>query len=411
MVRNDRGMKNSITRQAPTPNHDCFHGIKSDWGSNSITTAIKQDRLTKDDADLILSYAAERQANRQISDGRRNKLIYHLVDWRRYIGAFRNNTLADLHRGIIDLQKARFNGRPYKRNTLHDKIEFLRQFNTWLAENQITTIPLMGIQKIEAPKMERITKTPDQIFSREEVLSMIAACQTSRDRCLVSILYEAGLRIIEIATLTWGNIALDEYGARIRVCEKTDITRTIRLTASKPYIATWKNDYPYEPSGDALVFFTRQNKPLQYEGVAQHLKDIARRGGIQKKFTPHLMRHTRITHMVEEGVDEAVIKMFMWGTLRTTQLATYAQLTADATDHRYLDLMGIPHKQKAPKKFVPAQCPRCGENNTPTARFCTICGCALTEEVEATQNELIDYIDKHPEIRQILQRRYAEGVT
>jgi hypothetical protein len=120
-------MKNPITRQAPT-RFDCdFHGTRSAWGLNSITKAIKQGRLTQDDADLILSYTTERQANRQISVGRRNKIIYYLVDWRRYISEFRKNTLADLHKGIIGLQDAKLKGKPYKRNTLHDKIEFLLQ--------------------------------------------------------------------------------------------------------------------------------------------------------------------------------------------------------------------------------------------------------------------------------------------
>lgn len=128
--------------------------------------------------------------------------------------------MADLHKGVIGLQDAKLKGRPYKRNTIHDKIKFLLQFNTWLAENQIT--------------------------SWDEVLAMIAACQSSRDRAMVSILYEAGLRISEIGKLCWGNITLDEYGARVQVWEKpkTRILRTVRLTASKPFIAAWKNDYP-----------------------------------------------------------------------------------------------------------------------------------------------------------------------
>ena len=216
MVKNDHDMKKSIVRQAPT-RLDCdFHGIRSAWGVNSITTAIKEGRLSQDDADLIITYAAERQANRQISTGRVNKIIYHLVDWRRYIGSFRNNTLADLHKGVIGLKNARPKGKPYTRNTLHDKIEFLLQFNTWLSESQTVSIPLAGIQKIKAPPMDRNTKTPAQIFKRDEVLAMISACQSSRDRAMVSILYEAGLRIIEIGTLCWGNITLDEYGARPR---------------------------------------------------------------------------------------------------------------------------------------------------------------------------------------------------
>jgi hypothetical protein len=49
---------------------------------------LKEQRITKEDADLILEFTAERQAIRQLSDGRVNKIIYHLVDWRKYIGVF-----------------------------------------------------------------------------------------------------------------------------------------------------------------------------------------------------------------------------------------------------------------------------------------------------------------------------------
>jgi integrase/recombinase XerD len=100
-----------ILGRAPTRFDRPFHSIKLQYGLNSISKAQKEKRLTEEDADLICEFANERKAIHQLSDGRVNKIIYHLVDWRRYVGVFSRNTITDLHQGINLLYEARINGR------------------------------------------------------------------------------------------------------------------------------------------------------------------------------------------------------------------------------------------------------------------------------------------------------------
>ncbi|HUT37933.1 MAG TPA: hypothetical protein VMW77_01365 [Methanoregula sp.] len=125
--------------------------------------------MTQEDADLIGEFTNERKANCKLSDGHVNKIIYHLVDWRRYVGIFTKNTITDIHEGINRLYEVRINGRPYKRNTLHDNVEFLRQFYIWLIELGKVDILLPRLLQVKPPSVDRITKNSKQLLTEDEV--------------------------------------------------------------------------------------------------------------------------------------------------------------------------------------------------------------------------------------------------
>jgi len=375
--------------------------------SSDLSKALKEERLTQEDADLIGEFTNERKANCKLSDGRVNKIIYHLVDWRRYVGIFTKNNITDIHQGINQLYEVRNNGRPYKRNTLHDKIEFLRQFYIWLIEVGKVDIQLQRLLKVKPPSVDRITKNSKQLLTEDEVGRMILCCLSARDKALVSMLYEGGFRIVEIGTLTWKQILFDSYGLVIDVREKTDIKRKVRLTASTQYLKKWMDEYPFPISeGDeTLVFLTSQNNPLQYEGIAKNLKNIARRAGIEKKVTPHLFRHSRITHLAQQGVEEVVIKMTMWGHISTTQYATYCHVDDETIDKMQLKRQGLLKKpEKKEHLFAPQLCSHCDTINPPTAHFCVTCEQPLDADTIAHQGELIYYINNHPELLEILKK-------
>ena len=105
----------------------------------------------------------------------------------------------------------------------------------------------------------------------------------------------------------------DQFGCVINVNVKTERPRYIRIVAGLPYLAAWKSDYPFEPEGNALVFVTEGHLPLQYQTVTAQVKKIARRAGITKRVTMHLFRHSRITHLVRQGVPESIVKAMGWG--------------------------------------------------------------------------------------------------
>ena len=80
-----------------------------------------------------------------------------------------------------------------------------------------------------------MTKTAADPLIEMEVMQMLDACQNSRDRALISMLYEGAFRISELATLMWSQVKFDEYGVVVNVDTKTEKARYISLNIHEPF--------------------------------------------------------------------------------------------------------------------------------------------------------------------------------
>ncbi len=298
----------------------------------------------------------------------------------------------------------KINGRPYKQNTQRDFLNFIKRFYVWLIDHQYSSIPKETVLQIKVPRTDAMTKTAEMMLSEDEVRAMINACMNSRDRALIATLYEGGFRIEEIGLLTWSQIKVDDYGMIINTNKKTEKPRYIRLVSATPYLAQWRNDYPYAIAADGLVFTSRKNLPLRYEGIALQLKKIAARAGLKKRITPHLFRHSRITTMVQQGYNETIIKKMMWGNIRTVMFETYCHLTDTDVDNEILAKQGIKRKEgKKQRAMEPRQCPYCSSINAPTDQFCSVCFKPLTEEMEQSMEQIMRKIEKTPEFVKVME--------
>ena len=114
----------------------------------------------------------------------------------------------------------------------------------------------------------------------------------------------------------------DKYGYVVNVDFKTGKPRYIRLIMAAQHISSWKADYPFEPAADKLVFITQYKTPMTHHSVEKQLQRLAGYAGIEKHITPHIFRHSRITHLIKDGVSESVIKLMMWGTINTPMFQT-----------------------------------------------------------------------------------------
>jgi Site-specific recombinase XerD len=224
----------------------------------------------------------------------------------------------------------------------------------------------------------------------------------SRDKALISTLYESGCRIGELGRLTWRNLVFDKYGIKMYIDDqKAEKVRFCRLTFSTSYIALWKNEYPQgSPEGDAPVFLTYQNKPLEYQTVQAMLKRVAERavaaGWKTKKIHPHLFRKSRITDMIDENYQESVIKEMMWGNPVTSMFKTYVKLSEQMIDNEMLDKAGIVKKEEVVRNpLVSHVCMRCHKTNGPDARFCNYCGLEFTEEAAADMETFKGFVEEH----------------
>jgi hypothetical protein len=232
-------------------------------------------------------------------------------------------------------------------------------------------------------------KTAEQMLTEAEVKRMIESCKISRDRAIIAMLYEGGFRIGELGKLRWDQVKFNDWNVVVNVNEKTGFPRYIPLVMARPYLAQWKNDYPGEIHEQGYVFLTNnQHRQLQYAGVAKQLRVNAERAGIKKHLTPHLFRHSRITHLIQQGYNESIIKKMMWGNINTDMFAVYAHLTDNDIEAEIARKNGIlsQTQKKAEHSLEPRQCSRCFVINAPTCNFCATCGLPLTEEY---QNEML----------------------
>lgn len=389
----------SIT--APTRTDSEFHHVKPVYADRSIKRALEEGQINQNDLDLIQEFISELQASQNIGLARTNKIIYALITWRRFICPFSEMKIFDIYRAISDLKNAKSSrDRPYKVNTIHDYVMFLKRFSLWMIENNYSELPKEKISKIRPPRANLSTKLPEQMLSKEDIQTLLSGCRCSRDRALIALLYESGCRIGEVGRLTWDRVRFDDYGLILTVEDtKCNTQRYVRLVMAKPYLSAWRQDYPFEPEGSNLVFITQRNTPFNHGTVMKILLSLRQKTGIQKHITPHLFRHSRITHLINDGMNESVIKLMMWGNINTPMFQVYAHLTGGDIDREVLGSYGIVQKgEKETHALEPVMCPKCMTINPPKSEFCNHCGRSFTEEATATIEEMAEDISKNPDL-------------
>lgn len=191
----------------------------------------------------------------------------------------------------------------------------------------------------------------------------------------------------------------NEWNVAINVDNKTLNPRYVPLVMARPYLAQWKNDYPLQITDDGFVFVTaNQHEQLQYRGFVKQLQKIVDRAGITKHVSPHIFRHSRITHLIQQGFGESKIKLMMWGTIDSDMFKAYAHLTNADIDAEVAWQAGIiiPEQQQKSESLSPRQCFRCYTINSPTQRFCGECGFELTAEArgefQSADQQLTKYL-------------------
>jgi integrase/recombinase XerD len=225
-------------------------------------------------------------------------------------------------------------------------------------------------------------KLPAEIFTKAEVRKMIEAAGHPRNKAIVAMLYEGGLRIGELASLKIKNVAFDEYGAVIKVRGKTG-ERVVRVVSSASLVAQWLEMHPRREDEEAPLWVNLstnyKKEGITYQGIAQNLKRIARKAGVKKKVTPHIFRHSRATHLAKK-LTEAEMNVYFGWVQGSDMPATYVHLSGRDVDDKILQLHNLKPRERDREDVLRAkQCPRCKYINAPVNRYCGRCGTVLDE--------------------------------
>ena len=375
-----------------------------------------------EDREYILLFIDTKRAVNNISIPRSQKIASTLLGWRKTVidKSFPQLTYPELLKAIRDLNiKKNQNGEPFSQNTKHDYIREIKSFLIWMVEEGYNpNFKTEKIKEIKVPREDKNTRHPDDILKPEEIIKLLDASLNSRDRALMALQYELGTRIWELCNLTWNDIQFDknpQLGAVIYIYgKKTDRVRYGVSTAglSYSYLIAWRNDYPGEPYGDNPVFVKLKSDKLEfleYGNVRRIFLDAKERAKISKRVYSHLFRATRITHYVEQGLSEGILKEAMWGNQSSNQLKNYISMSPDEEIKALRRHMGIEVDELLKPRCVEGSiCPEpmCKRINSPTASFCQFCGAPLHEESKNKINDRINDIFDVPEyIQKIIKQK------
>lgn len=184
---------------------------------------------------------------------------------------------------------------------------------------------------IDTPKKER--KLP-KILSSDEVDKLLTCPGTDtltiRNRAMLETLYATGLRVSELLALELDDLHLEMgfvrcfgKGSKERIVPLGDMAKA-RL---EEYLNRSRKKLLKSKASD-ILFVNHHGNPLSRQGFWKVLKQIARDAGIQKEITPHTLRHSFATHLLENGADlRAVQEMLGHADISTTQIYTHVTKT------------------------------------------------------------------------------------
>ena len=149
------------------------------------------------------------------------------------------------------------------------------------------------------------------ILSEEEVARLIECASTSYHRVILMTLYGTGLRREELCRLKVTDVDSQRMVIHVRRGKggrDRDVPLSARLLEVLRAYWKWKKPKTYLFPG---YYAARQNKPISSHTVWYAVAEAARRAGIQKKVSPHLLRHSWATHLLERGTDLKTIQVLL----------------------------------------------------------------------------------------------------
>ncbi|MBI3291776.1 MAG: site-specific tyrosine recombinase XerD [Elusimicrobia bacterium] len=200
------------------------------------------------------------------------------------------------------------------------KLVAVKVFYRFLLSEQLVTADPAGV--IESP---RLWKRLPESLSVEEVERLLKSVSGKkganglRDRAILELLYATGLRVSEAANLKLSD--LNQEAGFLRCLGKGGRERVVPVGRKA---LEWIQKYLQKRSDSKQLFLNRFGKALSRQSIWILLQNTARMSGLKKRVTPHTLRHSFATHLLEGGADLRVVQELLGhATIATTQIYTH----------------------------------------------------------------------------------------
>lgn len=248
-----------------------------------------------------------------------NRFLDHLRE--KGVGEIKDISKFDIRGFLLVLKRRGLSSKTIVRNLVA-----IRSFIRFLNEEGILNVN--PAEEIESPK---ITKTLPQILSLEEVEQLLEKPDIKtplgmRDRAMLEILYAAGMRVSELTQLPVNHVNLE--AGYVILYGKGSKERIVPLGSEA---MKWIQRYLEEARESLLkrrespfLFINRSGKRMSRQQFWKNIKTYGRGAGIRKRITPHLIRHSFASHLLERGADLRSVQMMLGHVdISTTQIYTH----------------------------------------------------------------------------------------
>lgn len=185
---------------------------------------------------------------------------------------------------------------------------------------------------LEGPRKSKHLPT---VLTLEEVNAMMRAIDLSsneghRNRAMMEMLYGSGLRVSELVDLQLSHIYLDEHYMLIQ--GKGSKQRLVPLSpVAEEWFGYWlqeRSTWPLKPESKDIAFVNRYGRPMTRAMVFTIVRRLCAEAGIQKTVSPHTLRHSFATHLLQNGADLRVIQQLLGHEdLATTEIYTHLEVS------------------------------------------------------------------------------------
>lgn len=157
------------------------------------------------------------------------------------------------------------------------------------------------VNSIDSPKIQDITH---QVLTKEEMKKLFSSAYTKKSRLMMYFLYSTGTRVSELVNLKIEDLDLDNKTGLVKNNKSRSIFLGEKLCSElKPYIEQRLSSSDSNP-----YLFPAKNGSLTPRNVQKIIKKAKEHAGIQKKVTPHTLRHSFAVHLLEDGLDAKKIQ-------------------------------------------------------------------------------------------------------
>lgn len=233
---------------------------------------------------------------------------------------------ADVDRLVLRRYLAWLNGQGYVRASIARRLSELRSFGHFLVREGV-----VGINPFSAVSSPKVPKHLPTSLSIAETVALLSAPDATtpqglRDRAILEVLYSGGLRVSELVGLDLNSIEWQRNELRVwgkGAKERIGLLGRPAMAALHVYLEQGRPPLLQGRTSNAL-FLNRSGSRLTTRSVMNILKKYSRLIGLEKRATPHTLRHTFATHLLDGGADlRSVQELLGHARLATTQIYTY----------------------------------------------------------------------------------------